>query len=236
MRWLRAFTLLELLVVVSVIAILAALLLPVFAAARESARRSACLSNVKQIGAAMQLYAQDNDERWPLHDLSNFQRQVPDGQDAFVVDGWDGTPVPNWAAGVRPYLKNLGVLVCPSNRGWCPGADPARPALTYAYNGYASGRIAGQEPDAALIVLAWDYGEKTTWAIANPGGDSATGTYGSWFNWSQRPGHPGGTHGLHNTVCADGHAKAVDTRKLFAHLDFNNGPNPIPVGQNMFIY
>ena len=61
----RAFTLIELLVVIAIIAILAAILFPVFARARESARRSNCLSNLKQIGVAFQLYAQDYDETYP---------------------------------------------------------------------------------------------------------------------------------------------------------------------------
>ena len=61
----RGFTLIELLVVIAIIAILAAILFPVFAQAREAARRSACLSNMKQISTALLMYAQDNDEILP---------------------------------------------------------------------------------------------------------------------------------------------------------------------------
>ena len=61
----RGFTLIELLVVIAIIAILAAILFPVFARARENARRSSCLSNMKQIGLGMMQYSQDNDERYP---------------------------------------------------------------------------------------------------------------------------------------------------------------------------
>src|SRR5215211_2252452 len=60
-----AFTLIELLVVIAIIAILAAILFPVFARARESARRSTCLSNLKQLGTAFQMYTQDFDEVYP---------------------------------------------------------------------------------------------------------------------------------------------------------------------------
>lgn len=62
---LRALTLIELLVVIAIIAILAAILFPVFAQAREKARQTACLSNLKQVGLAVQMYAQDYDENIP---------------------------------------------------------------------------------------------------------------------------------------------------------------------------
>ena len=67
----RGFTLIELLVVISIIALLAAILFPVFSRARESARRSACLSNMKQMGLALLQYTQDYDERMPVQTWSN---------------------------------------------------------------------------------------------------------------------------------------------------------------------
>ncbi|MDX1931471.1 MAG: DUF1559 domain-containing protein [Capsulimonadales bacterium] len=90
----KAFTLIELLVVIAIIAILAAILFPVFAQAREKARATTCISNVKQIGLGTFMYMQDYDERFPT----------------------------SWAAGfpgdpkyfIQPYLKNLKVLTCPS--------------------------------------------------------------------------------------------------------------------------
>lgn len=71
----RAFTLIELLVVVAIVAILAAILFPVFARARENARRTSCLSNMKQIGLGIMLYTQDYDERLPMSARST-ARQV----------------------------------------------------------------------------------------------------------------------------------------------------------------
>jgi prepilin-type N-terminal cleavage/methylation domain-containing protein/prepilin-type processing-associated H-X9-DG protein len=93
----RAFTLIELLVVIAIIAILAAILFPVFAQAREQARKSSCASNLKQIGLGMLQYLQDYDETFP--------KDVAAG------------PVPaiqGWAEIIQPYVKNTAILQCPS--------------------------------------------------------------------------------------------------------------------------
>ncbi len=83
------FTLIELLVVIAIIAILAAILFPVFASARENARKSACLSNMKQVGLGVMQYVQDYDERMPLNlgDVPDYARP---------------TAVPNWLSGIFP--------------------------------------------------------------------------------------------------------------------------------------
>ncbi len=94
----RAFTLIELLVVIAIIAILAAILFPVFAQAREKARQTSCLSNMKQIGLGIVQYVQDYDETLPR---STFYK---DPTDPYAAGNFDGSPT--WDNVVNPYIKN----------------------------------------------------------------------------------------------------------------------------------
>ena len=96
----NAFTLIELLVVIAIIAILAAILFPVFARARENARRSSCQSNLKQIGLGMMQYTQDYDERYLAQVINT-----------------DPTTTLQFGAILQPYLKSKQVFVCPSAAG-----------------------------------------------------------------------------------------------------------------------
>lgn len=98
----RAFTLIELLVVIAIIAILAAILFPVFAQAKEAAKKTQCLSNVKQLGTAFQIYVGDNDDTTP------------------AIWGGSGTCQPNgdycsqeWWYGLFPYFKSIDLVYCP---------------------------------------------------------------------------------------------------------------------------
>jgi prepilin-type N-terminal cleavage/methylation domain-containing protein/prepilin-type processing-associated H-X9-DG protein len=112
----RGFTLIELLVVVAIIAILAAILFPVFNRAKEQSRRTACLSNLREIGMACHMYSQDHDELMPC--------------DNHVCD-----PHLRFVSQVTPYMKNIGILYCPS------AARPKIPFLLDTPANRAAGNI-----------------------------------------------------------------------------------------------
>ncbi|RYG69050.1 DUF1559 domain-containing protein [bacterium] len=111
-----AFTLIELLVVIAIIAILAAILFPVFGRARENARRSSCQSNLKQIGLGIMQYTQDYDESYPSTDM---------GSGA-------GTGRVTWDIVIQPYLKSSQIIVCPS--------DSAGQKIDHPVHGRSAGR------------------------------------------------------------------------------------------------
>jgi len=129
----KAFTLIELLVVIAIIAILAAILFPVFAQAREAARKTACLSNLKQIGTGFQMYAGDSDEQMPPW-TANACGAYTGG--SFALQYLYGNLVaPYIKNGVDPATGNLGgVWACPSTK-----ASLSPISNTYAYNYYGLG-------------------------------------------------------------------------------------------------
>jgi prepilin-type N-terminal cleavage/methylation domain-containing protein/prepilin-type processing-associated H-X9-DG protein len=150
----RGFTLIELLVVIAIIAILAAILFPVFARAREAARASSCVSNLKQIGTGILMYTQDYDETYP-----------PNFWDGSAAAPWGGTGQHQRTMGhlAQPYIKNIQVTKCPSegNKTLTP-ATPQLPsmiqtyAVSYGYNAWVAGQAQASVAAPADIFLVMD--------------------------------------------------------------------------------
>ena len=119
----RGFTLIELLVVIAIIAILAAILFPVFAKAREAARKTSCSSNLKQLALGAAMYVQDNDETFPQGGIvcnaasadgtagCLYGALVGGGARRSYGDTWQG----GGTAVIQPYIKNQGIAFCPNN-------------------------------------------------------------------------------------------------------------------------
>jgi len=202
----RGFTLIELLVVIAIIAILAAILFPVFARAREKARQASCQSNLKQTALAWLMYAQDYDERvMPA-------RQGNGAQGAGCGIWW-------FEGIIDPYTKNRQLLVCPSETSLYAGVT------NYGYNNRLVSNNEGRYPP-------WGCYSQGGMALAKFSKPAETGVFGDAYPWCPWDGNGNGQWGFqpagfdtcgasqlrHNEKCnvafADGHVKTLGTLGL----------------------
>jgi len=210
----KGFTLIELLVVIAIIAILAAILFPVFARAREKARQTSCASNEKQLGLAIIQYVQDYDEIYPSQS-STTQVVLPGGFG--TCNG--GSPCYSWQSDIYPYVKSTGVFACPSNIttttwtqsfGTIPNHYDVNPAIDafnviggLGYFGIPEAKIS--QPSGTVLVAEVDGAEgngiRLDDGILNTTFPAQGGSWGTWL-WLFG-GHSGAANFLYN----DGHVK-----------------------------
>jgi prepilin-type N-terminal cleavage/methylation domain-containing protein/prepilin-type processing-associated H-X9-DG protein len=191
----RGFTLIELLVVIALIAILAAILFPVFAQARQKGRQTACLSNMRQIGLALQMYSQDFDETLPLR------------SDA-VPNFADPSAPPNFLGSLLPYTRSNRIFACPSAVA-APGdqAPTATSDSSYLGNAVAMGRPLALIPRPADTVYLQELYNRRRVAFLRPAFDGKKYYY---WHFARGPGQENYTT-IHmeggNLVFTDGHAR-----------------------------
>jgi prepilin-type N-terminal cleavage/methylation domain-containing protein/prepilin-type processing-associated H-X9-DG protein len=198
----RGFTLIELLVVIAIIAILAAILFPVFAKAREKARQTSCLSNVKQITLALKMYSQDYDERNIYERLGMNPAMATPVPPVYVL-GCDGvSQVLFWSAVLQPYIKNQQIFTCPSDagRGGCMRGGWTIPDRSYGLNRSLNGVSDADVQDVVGTMQVMDYSANTAveWGDAgsytqdrhNEGWNM--GFYDGHAKWFKSRPHPSG--------------------------------------------
>jgi prepilin-type N-terminal cleavage/methylation domain-containing protein/prepilin-type processing-associated H-X9-DG protein len=181
-----AFTLIELLVVIAIIAILAAILFPVFAKAREKARQITCASNMKQLGIGMLQYVQDYDESFPK------------GSSVYNYCG-------GWVQPVYPYVKSVAVYRCPDdptvyNPGsgiWNDVSYDINDSLVGDGNNGTGASLGQMNAPASTVMLCEAFG--ATMDIANASGTQTDYSPSATMDSSDWGGHPGGGNGSYAT-------------------------------------
>jgi prepilin-type N-terminal cleavage/methylation domain-containing protein/prepilin-type processing-associated H-X9-DG protein len=234
MRKKQAFTLIELLVVIAIIAILAAILFPVFARAREMARKTSCLSNLKEMGLAMLMYNQDYDERMVLW-------QQGSGNFSWDSEGY----ALSYDRLLQPYLKNDAISGCPSdlsvgNPLSAGGSFP--PVKGHVIRSFSiPGNIGGNwcntptnpqpNPPALAAIpeptLTIGLNERDNCA-------STTATYWGWCSVNDSESETAWRHNAQgNFVYVDGHAKNTHYDPASAN-GVSNGAHSVPAGLHKF--
>jgi prepilin-type processing-associated H-X9-DG protein len=222
-------------VVIAIIAILAAILFPVFAQAREKARQTSCVSNLKQIGTALLMYVQDYDERYPNRRFEPFDTS---NNNARYDDN-------SWRSVIQPYVKNRQLLTCPSNPdndtpSWDPefnvsyaanftdpGAVPADGKGRGLFGQQRSPGISLAEIEKPSEAIAITEIEKVPWVtfVVDRNDQTFTWTYGKYngqtftsvYSNALFKGHSGMT----NYVFSDGHVKALRPTQTYKSGVYN---------------
>ena len=214
-----AFTLIELLVVIAIIAILAAILFPVFAQAREKARQTVCLSDMRQLGTATAMYTQDYDETLPRNtkfdfvvDFNNPNSTYDGGPGSGNWGSWE----PNFLYDLIPYTKNTQIFVCPDAQPYLgAGAEPFWPnklsATSYLGNGAVMGRSLAAIQTPADTVFVQENVQIGSSCILRPTSGDGGHTFSYWhyssvtnppYEYYNSQHSQGG-----NLAYCDGHAK-----------------------------
>jgi prepilin-type N-terminal cleavage/methylation domain-containing protein/prepilin-type processing-associated H-X9-DG protein len=223
----RGFTLIELLVVIAIIAILAAILFPVFAKARAKARQASCLSNLKQIGLGILSYCQDYDEMFPGTYYATGNATRP-------INGWPSENLGayvNWAEKVYPYVKSAQVFQCPemiltSATQMSYNCFPTGYAFNYLLDvDTNTGRSLNEILRPAEIMMAADgptqldtrYGGTSTIPVMLYNNMDLSVVLGAWA--AQYPKQVHRHSGGYNFCFVDGHAKWLN-QVVAANFDY----------------